>query len=54
MLQHCVSVVFEVKELFSEVLIVSLRATDVLGVEDVITHLLHRFKQDPALPHQDG
>ena len=40
-LQHCVGVVFEVKELFSEVLIVSLRATDVLGMEDVIPHLPH-------------
>ena len=40
-LQHCVGVVFEAKELLSEVLIVSLRATDVLGMEDVIPHLPH-------------
>ena len=36
MLQHCVGVAFEVKELFSEVFIACLCATAVLGVEDVM------------------
>ena len=53
-LEHRVSVVLEMEELFRQMRVAHAGANAVLGVEDVIPHLPYQFKQCPAFPHRDS
>ena len=53
-LEHRVSILLVLKELFCQMRVAHTGTNAVFGVEDVIPHLPHRLKQSPALPHRDG